>query len=302
MKGCILNMRKFQLISDSSCDTPRELLEKYQIHTIPFYVSFDETIYEKEIEEISLEKFYSRLTTEKVFPKTSLPSVQDYIDTFTPYLKQGLDILCLNLSKKFSGSYQSARTAKDILLEDFPNANIYILDSYQATAGQGLTLMQAAKMMEAGLTLEETVIQLEQLRLTSRIMFTVGTLEYLQKGGRVGKAASLAGTILNLKPMIVLENGELFPKGTVRGRKKSLERVISMTREYFESIGEKFDHYDFCLATGTCAEETQQLQRMLEELIERKIEYPLFPIGVTIGTHTGPDALGVVFIKKWDVE
>lgn len=294
-------MRDYQIFSDSSCDTPEELLKLYNITLIPFYVTFDQENYFKEDIEISNQKFYDVLMNEKVFPKTSLPSVLDYVNQFEPAIKEDKDILCLCLTHKFSGSYQSAVNAKLLLEEKYPDAKIYIVDSIQATAGQGIVLMQAAYMQKDGYTLEDNVNHLNELKETARIMFTVDTLEYLTKGGRVGKVASLAGTMLNLKPMIQLKDGELIPYSNVRGRKKALQKIISMVEEHFQEIGESYNDYDFCLANATTAEETAYVQEQLEELIGRKISYPLFQIGVTIGTYTGPGAVGVCFIKKYNI-
>jgi DegV family protein with EDD domain len=295
-------MNEYHIFSDSSCDVPQELLDVNHITLIPFYVTFDQENYYKENIEISNGQFYDVLLNKKVFPKTSLPSVQDYINHFEQSLEDGKDILCLCLTHKFSGSYQSAVNAKSILEEKYPNAKIYVIDSIQATAGQGIVLLQAAYMSQAGFTIEETVARLDEIKTTARIMFTVDTLEYLTKGGRVGKVASLAGTLLNIKPMIQLKDAELIPYSNVRGRKKALQKIIDMTAEYFTETGEKYVDYDFCMANATSMDETLYVQEQLEKLIGRKLSYPVFQIGVTIGTYTGPGAIGVCFIKKYNAK
>ena len=290
----------YQIFSDSSCDTPAELLEKYGITLVPFYVSFDQENYYKENIDVTNKEFYNRLTTERVFPKTSLPSVQDYINKFQAALKAKQDVLCICLTQKFSGSYQSAVNARNILTEQYPDSNIIIVDSIQATAGQGLVLLQAAYMKEAGYTIEENAKKLEEIKQTARIMFTVDTLEYLAKGGRIGKVASLAGTMLNLKPMIQLKDAELIPYSNVRGRKKALDKILFMVEEYFKENNESFKDYDFCLANSSKMEEYQLIKSKVEELIGKEILYSEFKIGVTIGTNTGPGALGVCFIKRYN--
>lgn len=293
-------MSDFRVFSDSSCDVPQELIAKYNITLIPFYVTFNQEQYFRENIEISNETFYNILTTQNVFPKTSLPSVQDYMTQFESAINEGFDVLCLCLTQKFSGSFQSAMNAKLILEEKYPDAKIYIIDSIQATAGQGLVLLQAAYMRNDGLTIDETVVRIEKIKYTARIMFTVDTLEFLTKGGRVGKAASLAGTMLNLKPMIQMKDTELIPYSNVRGRKKSLQKVIFMVEEYFNETGEKYEDYDFCLANATSMVDTLWVKEELEKIIGRKITYPIFQIGVTIGTNTGPGAVGACFIKKYN--
>lgn len=295
-------MRDYHIFSDSSCDVPQELLTVNNITLIPFYITFDQENYYKENIEITNDKFYDILTNQKVFPKTSLPSVLDYVNHFEPVILEGKDVLCLCLTQKFSGSYQSAVNAKSILEEKYPDAEIQIIDSIQATAGQGIVLLQAAYMRRDGYSLQENVNKLNEIKQTARIMFTVDTLEYLTKGGRVGKAASLAGTMLNLKPMIQLKDAELIPYSNVRGRKKSLQKVLFMVEEYFQETGERYEDYDFCLANATTLEDTKGVQSQVEEIIGRKIPYPVFQIGVTIGTYTGPGALGVCFVKKYNAK
>ncbi|NMA84334.1 MAG: DegV family protein [Epulopiscium sp.] len=291
-------MKPFQIISDSSCDIADVLLKQYNIELIPFYISFDQEKYAKERKEISLSQFYHTLRQEDIFPKTSLPSVQDYMNKFRPYLEQDVDILCFCLSSKFSGSYQAAVTARQILLEEEKlNGNIIIVDSIQATAGQGLVVLEAAKMKEQGLPLEKVAECINQLKETSRIMFTVDTLEYLQKGGRIGKAGALVGTILNVKPILYLQEGELHPYGVMRGRKKAIKKLIAMTAEHIES--NSLVEYEFGIAHGNCEEDAILLKSFLKKELNIDIHLPFFEIGTTIGTNTGPDALGICFIKKF---
>ncbi|MDF2545010.1 MAG: hypothetical protein K0S47_4728 [Herbinix sp.] len=290
----------YKIFSDSSCDVPKQILEKFQIELVPFYVTFDHENYYKENIDISNETFYETLTSKNMISKTSLPSVQDYINAFLPALKEGEDVLCLCLTHKFSGSFQSAVNAKHILEEKYTDSKIYIVDSIQATAGQGILLLQLAYMKEAGYTIDDALEKIHSLRTTARIMFTVDTLEYLVKGGRVGKVISLASTMLNLKPLIQLKDGELIPYSNIRGRKKSLDKVLSMVEEYFRETGERYEDYDFCMANATTLEETKALQASLEALTGQNITYPVFQIGVTIGTYTGPGAVGICFVKKFD--
>lgn len=292
-------MKNFQIFSDSSCDLSIELATTYDVRVIPYYVTFDKENYFKEHEEISNEEFYERLAG-NVFPKTSLPSVQDYMNAFQEAIEAGQDVLCFCLTSKFSGSYQSAVNAKSMLEEDYPDAKIVIIDSIQATAGQGLIVIQAARMKKEGYSLDEVAAKMEELKNTARIMFTVDSLEHLQKGGRIGKVTSLAGTMLNLKPMIVMKETELMPYSNVRGRKKALEKTVAMVEEYFEETNENYDDYDFCMANATTMEETLMVQEKVEELIGRKLDFPVFQIGVTIGTYAGPGAVGICFVKKFD--
>ncbi|MDK2787551.1 MAG: hypothetical protein PWP07_776 [Epulopiscium sp.] len=290
-------MSDFVILSDSSCDLPDSLLKEYNIELIPYYVSFDQTTYYKEREEITLENFYYILRNQNVFPKTSLPSVDDYMKTFIKYIQDHKNIICFCLTSKFSGSYQAAVNAKNILEEEYPEAKIEVINSIQATAGQGLIVLQAAKMKKAGYSMEDIIKNIEVLKETARITFFVDTLEYLEKGGRIGKVSALIGGVLNFKPLIVVKDGELNPYGKIRGRKKALRKIIEMAEEIVQN---NFDSYEFCIAEGDCIEEAEALKSMLEEEWNIKIDLPFFKIGTTIGTNTGPDTIGICFIKKYD--
>ena len=293
-------MREYQIFADSSCDLPQSLIEQYNIKLIPFYVSFDHEKYYKENVDISNEEFYRRLSEKGVYPSTSLPPVQDYLSEFRQTLKEGKDLICLCLTQKFSGSYRSALNARQILEEQFPDADIRIIDSIQATACEGLLLLQAAYMKEAGYNIEQVYDKLLDLRSTARIMFTLDSLEYLKKGRRIGKVAAMAGEKLDLKPLIQLKNTELIPYSNVRGRKKALDKVYEMVVEYFDETGEESSEYDFCIANTTTTDDALYLQEKVESYIGRRLAYPVFQIGVTIGTYIGPGAIGICFVKKYN--
>ena len=293
-------MREYQLFSDSACDLPESLRKEFRIELIPFYVSFDQETYYKENLEITQESFYETLSKKNVFARTSLPSVQDYIQAFRPFLKEGKDVICLCLTQKLSGSYKSAMNAKQILEEQFPNAEIYIIDSIQATAAQGMLLLQMAQLQRARLTASELVAATDRLKTTARIMFTVDTLDYLTQGRRIGKVNALAKDMLDLKPLIQLKEAELIPYSNIRGRKNSLDKLVEMVGEYFKEQNENPADYAFGIVNATTLPDAQYLQKQVEQFIGHNLVYPIFRIGVTIGTYTGPGAIGVCFVKKHD--
>ena len=186
---------------------------------IPFYVSFDGTHYRKELEEIGIREFYEKMVEKKgVYPKSSLPSVQDYLDVFLPLAKENIPMLVICNSTKLSGSMQSALSARQLVLEDYPDARIRVIDSTYCTVLQGLLALEAASMQERGAGFDETADRIEAIRKTGRIFFTVGNLEYLQAGGRIGRVAGVAGTLLGIRPVITMKDGEIFPSGISRSR------------------------------------------------------------------------------------
>lgn len=174
---------EYKIVTDGSCDLPSELCRKKNIEVVPFYVSFDSENYQKEIEEIPIRKFYDKMVADPTtFPKSSMPSVQDYVDVFTPIVQEGKAIICICITTKFSGSYQSAMNAKEIILESFPDAKITIMDSTINTVLQGLFVLEAVKLQKTNVPYDEAVAQLESIKSTGRIFFTIGNMDYLKIG------------------------------------------------------------------------------------------------------------------------
>lgn len=288
-------MSNFKIISDSSCDFSPELAKEKNVEIVPFYISFDDNNYLKEGVDIQRDNFYSRLINERTFPKTSLPSVQDYIDVYRPYLEQGEDILSLCISSSLSGSYQSATNAANILLEEFPDRKISIIDTMQATFGQGILLMEAIKLRDENYTLENATDLILKIRETATLIFALDTLEYLQKGGRIGKAAAFAGGLLNIKPVLMFKDGDLKPVSKSRGKKKAVNSAIDILTNI---VKENKDDYEFIVGHTFNPEEAEVFKNQLIENFGLNIKYPLINVGVTIGTHVGPGCVGVAFIKK----
>lgn len=286
----------YVILSDSSCDLNEEIKNKYNLQLVPFYVSFDKTNYLKENIDISVQEFYKNLKTEKSIPKTSLPSMEDYISYFKPILEKGSDIICFTLSSELSGSYQSAINASQILLEEFSERTIKIIDSRRATIAQGLLVLQALNLQENGYPLEQVCNKISKIIDDSLIIFSIDTLEYLQKGGRIGKVSALAGTLLNIKPIILLKNGILEPFAKVRGRKKVLSEIINIFKEKIDI--NNIDKYDIAIAHSDSLDEAIELKNALKEKLGIELEYPIFDIGVTVGAHIGDTAIGIGFSRK----
>lgn len=293
---------QFQIISDGSCDLPPELTAKKQIRVIPFYVSFDGTNYRKELEEIGIREFYQEMVNRKgVYPRSSLPSVQDYMDAFLPYAKAGIPMLVLCISTKLSGSMQSALSARELILEDYPDAKIRVIDTTLCTVLQGLLVLEAAAMQERGAGFEETAERIEAIKSTGRIFFTVGNLEYLQVGGRIGRVAGIAGSLLGIRPVITMKEGEIFPSGISRSRRKTLEKTVELLRDCLQACGGAVKKYSLAAGFGYDREEAEEYRRLVVERLGGLIsleELPLYQIGATIGVHTGPYPLGLGILER----
>lgn len=296
----------YQIITDGSCDLPPELTKARNLPVVPFYVSFDSVEYQKELVEIGIRDFYEQMVQNpKVFPKSSMPSVQDYADVFLPLAKSGTAIICICITTKFSGSMQSALGAKELVLETCPDARITVIDATINTVLQGLYVLEALAMRDAGTSYEETIQALERIKSTGRIFFTVGNMDYLKHGGRIGKLSGLAGSILGIKPLITLKEGEIFPSGITRSRKKSMEKVIELLLDYLKENQADISHYSIAVGYGYDYDEAVMFRQMVIDTLKDSYpiaeeNLPLYQIGATIGVHTGPYPLGLGIIKRYN--
>lgn len=293
----------YQIISDGSCDLTPEWAKEHQVTVVPFYVSFDSEKYLKENVELGIREFYQQMVDNpKVYPKSSMPSVQDYADVFEPYAKAGTPVICICITTKFSGSMQSAINAREMILEDYPEAEITIIDSTINTVLQGLYVMEAVRLRDAGVGYQESVKRLEEIKSTGRIFFTVGDIEYLKHGGRIGKVAGVAGSLLGIRPVITLKQGEIFPSGIGRSRKSTTSKCIDLLINYIKENGGDIKRFSLDIGFGYDREEAvsfrEQAMKALAEAGFEVDDIPLLQIGATISVHTGPYPLGFGIIEK----
>lgn len=294
----------YKVVSDGSCDLAVDLVKELDVEIVPFYISTDGITHQKEIVELGIRDFYQFMVDNpKVYPKTSMPSIQDYLDVFTPLVKQGIGVICICITTKFSGSYNSAMNAKNMLLDEYPDAKIEVIDATFNTILQGLLVEMAVMKQRAGLSLQENVAYLNQVKETGRIFFTIGGMDYLVHGGRVGKLSGIAAGALGIKPLILLKEGEIFNNGITRGRKKSKSKVIEQIITYFKDNNLDVNSYHFCIGFGYDQDEAEEFKIQFITAIKEiypafNDEIPVRQIGATIGVHTGPYPIGVGLIKK----
>ena len=228
---------------------------------------FDDTAYQK---EIGIREFYQQMADNpKTFPKSSMPSVRDYIDAFEPYAKSGIPVICICITSKFSGSYNSAMTASGMLKDTYPEAKITVIDSTLNTVLEGMFVMEAVRMKHDGKSYEENIDRLLKLREYGRILFTVGGISYLVHSGRVGKLVGLAANTLNIRPLITLKEGEIFPSGLARSRKKSKDKVIEMICDNFKENGGSIDQYTIHVGYGYDYDEAVAFRSQVYEALTK---------------------------------
>ncbi|WP_066716636.1 DegV family protein [Clostridium sp. Marseille-P299] len=291
---------QYQIISDSSCDLDKLYAKENNLEIVPFYVSFDSVNYKKEGIEVDHEEFYRRMIEEHIYPKTSLPSIEDYLNVFKKYSEADIPVICICISSKLSGSYQSAINAKNIIEESNPKAKITVIDSKLATVLQGIYVKEALRMQKDGKSYNECIENLERIRPSGRILFTIEDMDYLKKGGRIGKLLTFASDALKIRPLILFQEGEIFPAGICRSRKKAKLKLLDLAKDHFAKSGENINDYEIVVGTGVDYEEAEEFKKELELALNKDITLPVGHIGVTIGTHTGPHPFGLGLIKKYD--
>ena len=298
----------FELITDSACDLTPEQARAMQLTVVPFYVSTDGVTYLKEGQEMPVREFYQFMVDHpEATPKPSLPSIEDFEQVFRAKAAAGKEVLCLCFTGKMSGGVGSARNARTLVLEDYPDARIEVLDTAGATVTEAATVENAVALRDAGCTLDEALTWLNGVMPTNQIFFTVGNLDYLIKGGRIGKVAGRAANFLGVKPMIHFKEGEIFSGGVARGRQKSFEKALDQLLGYLTERNADPDDYRIIVGYGYDEEEGKRLWMQARAALRAK--YPgsacdvgLLQIGATIAVHTGPYPLGLGVVRRYRPE
>ena len=290
----------YKIVSDSACDLSKEYLEKHDVTIVPLSVSFDGETYYRDGVDITRDECYQRMVDDpKLFPKTSLPSVESYADVFRSFVEQGFPVVCFTITTLFSGSYNSAINAKSLVLEDYPDANICVIDSKQNTVTQALLIDQFVRMLEDGLSFEQAMSKLDALMASARIFFTVGSLDYLKKGGRIGKVATAATGKLGVKPVIVMKDGDIGLGGIGRNRNKLKASVLQVAKKYLDENGK--DNFIVSVGYGYDKEEGFQFMNEVESTLDVKLDSETnVAIGIVSAVHTGPYPIGLGVIRKYE--
>lgn len=280
------NNGKIALITDSSCDLPLDILNKYSILTLPLRVIYGDKEYRDNI-DITPEEIYSRMPDE--IPKTSMASISDAIEILEKLRKEGIkNILSINISSGLSGTFDMIK----MVSKDFPDLNIVAIDSKTLSIGLGFMVYEAAKMISLGLKIEEIKEKVLSLRERIKIFYCLPILEYLKKGGRINTVAATIGDIMDIKPIIsVNDEGKYYSFVKVRGRKRSLERLIEIAKEISEG-----HTVNMAVMHGYAEKEALRIKNILSQLPNVK-EMFFGQIGPALGVHTGPGLVGVCIHK-----
>jgi len=275
-----------KIVTDSSADLPDHLAEELGITVVPLYVRFGDEVFRERV-EISEEDFYQRLLRGPVHPVTIQPNPQDFAGVYQELAPQADGIVSLHISSKLSGTHNSAVQGKEMAETGCP---IEVIDSRVVTVGLGLVCFAAAAADKAGADLPQVVEVVKQSIARIRLLGLVDTLKYLLLGGRIGRAKALVGALLNVKPLVTLDEGEVVPVGQARTRAKGIERL-------FNFAANAADIQDVTVAYSTTLDEAQTLAERIGTIFTRQ-PVRIARMGTTLGVHMGPGALAVAFRRK----
>ena len=279
-----------KIVTDSTSYISDEYIKKYDINIVSLNVIIN-GVSSREV-DIENEVFYEEIKNSKEIPKSSQPIPEEMLNTFREIVEDGDSIVGIFLSSKMSGTYSNANMIKDMILEDYPDADIHILDSKTNCMQMGFAVIEAARTASEGKSINEVINAANHVINNSRFLFTPETLEYLKKGGRIGGAAALFGNVLQIKPILTVVNGETSVFKKVRTRKKAIEEIVKTVLEEIESKGLG----DIVVHHINCQEDGLKLAKALENKLGKKVE--IQSIGPVIGVHVGPGSIGIAYYTK----
>lgn len=285
-------MPSIVILTDSASDIEPSLRQSLGIVSVPLKVSFGDETYDDGV-NLSSSQFFEKLKASEGLPTTSQPSPLEFAEAYKRIVEEhgkDVQIIAILLSAALSGTYQSAVIGKSMLEEEL---DITVIDSRKASFVHGIAAVEAARAVQAGKNKQQVLDLIERMLENTDVYFIVDTLTYLQKGGRIGKAAAVVGSLLNIKPLLTLDStGTVAPFDKVRGTKKALARVIEALREFAAGQPVKV-----AVLHGNAWDEATALMEQIKQEFQVTDSY-LQEIGPVIGTHTGPGLLGCVFVKE----
>lgn len=295
-------MSDYILSCCSTADLSKEHFERRDVHYICFHYLLNGESYPDDLgQSIAFEDFY-KMMAEGAETKTSQVNVAEFVDYFRPFLEDGKDILHVTLSSGISGVINSAQTAAELLAEEFPDRKIYIVDSLGASSGYGLIMETLADMRDEGKSVDEVHEWIEANKLRMHHWFFSTDLTFYVKGGRISKASGFFGTMLNICPLLNMDNlGRLIPREKIRTKKKVISTIVDRMEECAD---DGLDYSGKCfISQSACVEDAKAVAALIEERFPKlngKVEINY--VGTTIGSHTGPGTVALFFWGKERVD
>ena len=276
-----------KIVTDSTSDLPENTAKQYGIEVVPLNIHFGDQVYKDGI-DLSTEEFFDKLINGPEFPPTSQPSIGEFIDTYERIAEQGDDIISIHLSSKLSGTYNSAEQASKQLEGKI---NVHLVDTEQVTITVGLAAISAAKCVSDGGTIEDAISASISTASRSNFYALFDTLEFLSNGGRIGKAQSMLGSLLKIRPLLMLEEGLVAPYSKARSKRAGLAKMEKTIR----SLGEA---EEIAVMYSTDSEDAEVIAKNLSDLLPSGEEPIILKVGPVIGTHAGPGLVAVGLVTK----
>lgn len=279
-----------KIVTDSTSYIPQQLIDKYDISVVSLCITLNnESFREVDIDRLS---FYDKLKNTNELPKSSQPALEEVQEAFERYLANGDDVVGIFLSSDMSGTYSTSHIIREMLLEKYPDRKIELIDSRSNCMQMGFAVLAAAEEGYSGGSIDKVVEACNNVISKSRFLFTPDTLTYLKKGGRIGGASALFGSILQIRPILTVVDGKTDVSEKVRTKKKAIDKIVNTFMEDINAkgLGKVIVHHI------NCEEEGSELAKRIKEKLNIDVE--ITSIGPVIGVHVGPGAIGVAYYTK----
>ena len=282
-------MSKVAVLTDSTASIPDNLLEELNIRTVAYYIHRGQEIL-RDLVTVQRDEFLAWLTTAKSLPTTASPGPGDYIQAYTDMAKQGADeIVSIHMTSQGSGAYQAAMVAQAMLLEQMPEIKVEVIDTRNVSLCQGWIAIEAARAAIEGLHLNEIMERVKGMIPVTHMIQTADTLKYLYMGGRIGRAKHLVGSLLNIKPLIGMEDGTIVPMGVARSRNQAYQLMVNKVDEVVGKGKAKIAYVH-----AGAKHEVEKLRQLVEDKVD-VVESLIAELSPALAVHTGPGTAGLCF-------
>jgi DegV family protein with EDD domain len=284
-------MTNVAVVTDSVASIPEAIIQSLNIHWVPYYIHRGKEVL-RDLVTAQRDAFYKWLPTAKELPKTASPGPGDYLQMYEGLAKQegAREIVSIHMTSKGSGAYQAAMAAKEMITELIPDLHIEVIDTLNVSMCQGWLVIEAARAALAGQSLPNIVGRVRDMMPITRMIQTADTLKYLYMGGRIGKAKHLVGSLLNIKPLIGMEDGVIVPLGQARSRDKAYGTMVDMVEQAVGTMGKIRIAYVHAAAQ----EEAEKIRELFEQRLTC-VESLIAELSPALGVHTGPGTAGVCY-------
>ncbi len=280
------------VLTDSTASIPEPMLKELNIRTVAYYIHRGQEVL-RDLVTIQREDFLNWLITARVLPTTASPGPGDYFEAYESLVEEGHDeIVSIHMTSKDSGAYQAAMVAQSMLKEKFPAVHVEVIDTRNVSLCQGWMAIEAGRAALAGLHLDEIVGKVKRMIPVTHMLQTADTLKYLYMGGRIGKATNLLGSLLNIKPLIGMEDGEIVPLGVARGRGKAYQAIADKVEE---TLGKGKARVAYVHAGAKM--EVERLKGMVEDKVG-VVESFIAELSPALAVHSGPGTAGLCYLPE----